>query len=64
MLLLMRVRKMDYINYGMEVLNGKCFIAKTSEFPNHLHKWRKKNKLNKIDIVGFFFSEGKTGKRI
>jgi hypothetical protein len=45
---------MEYINYGMEVLNWKCFITETSEFSNHLHKWKKENKLNKIDIVGFF----------
>jgi hypothetical protein len=29
---------------------------------NHLHKWWKENKLNKIDIVGFFLRR-KAGKR-
>jgi hypothetical protein len=36
MLLLMRVRKIDYINYGMEVFKWKSVIAKTSSVPNDL----------------------------
>jgi hypothetical protein len=44
----------------MEVLNKKVLHHKPQS--SNLHKWWKKNKLNKIDIVGFFFSEGKLEK--
>jgi hypothetical protein len=55
----MRVRKMDYINYGMEVLKWKRqFHCQTSSVSNHLYQWWKENKLNKIDS----FSERKTRK--
>jgi hypothetical protein len=61
--LLMKVRKMDYIDYGMK-LKVENSTTKTTWISNHLYQWRKENKLNKIDIVGFFFSKGKLEKAI
>jgi hypothetical protein len=51
----MKVRKMDYIDYGMEVLKVETPpLPKPPEFQTIYISGGKKNKLNKIDIVGFF----------
>jgi superfamily II DNA/RNA helicase len=45
-------KKMEYI-----IMDGRFKLESASPPPrvsNHLHKCGKKNKLNKIDIVGFF----------
>jgi hypothetical protein len=53
---------MDYIDYGMQVfkLEDHC-IAKTTTISNYILAVEE-NKLNKIDIVGFF-SQRKTRKK-
>ena len=57
-------KKMEYINYGMKVLN----VEKSTTLPNPPQfqtiyiSGGKKNKLNKIDIVGFFSQKGKLEK--
>jgi hypothetical protein len=48
----MRVRKMEYINYGMDVLLESASTPKPPEFQTIYISGGKKNKLNKIDIVG------------
>ena len=57
-------KKLDYINYGMAVLKvGEASaLPKPPEFQTIYISGGKKNKLNKIDIVGFFSQKGKLEK--
>lgn len=57
-------KKMDYIDYGMPVLNveNSTNLPKPPEFQTIYISGGKKNKLNKIDIVGFFSQKGKLEK--
>ena len=57
-------KKQDYINYGMAVLNVESAtkLPKAPEFQTIYISGGKKNKLNKIDIVGFFSQKGKLEK--
>lgn len=57
-------KKMDYIDYGMKVLNVEksTTVPKPPEFQTIYISGGKKNKLNKIDIVGFFSQKGKLDK--
>ena len=57
-------KKMDYIDYGMPVLNveNSNSLPKPPEFQTIYISGGKKNKLNKIDIVGFFSQKGKLEK--
>jgi len=57
-------KKLDYINYGMKVLNveNATKLPKAPEFQTIYVSGGKKNKLNKIDIVGFFSQKGKLEK--
>lgn len=57
-------KKMDYIDYGMDVLNveNSKSLPKPPEFQTIYISGGKKNKLNKIDIVGFFSQKGKLEK--
>ena len=57
-------KKLDYINYGMPVLNlsDSTKLPKAPEFQTIYISGGKKNKLNKIDIVGFFSQKGKLEK--
>ncbi|RXR16234.1 DEAD/DEAH box helicase [Flavobacterium amnicola] len=57
-------KKLDYINYGMTVLNveNATTLPKAPEFQTIYISGGKKNKLNKIDIVGFFSQKGKLEK--
>ncbi len=57
-------KKMDYIDYGMPVLNveNSINLPKPPEFQTIYISGGKKNKLNKIDIVGFFSQKGKLEK--
>jgi len=57
-------KKLDYINYEMPVLNVENAInlPKPPEFQTVYISGGKKNKLNKIDIVGFFSQKGKLEK--
>ena len=57
-------KKMDYIDYGMKVLNvdNSNSLPKPPEFQTIYISGGKKNKLNKIDIVGFFSQKGKLEK--
>ncbi|RRJ89244.1 DEAD/DEAH box helicase [Flavobacterium macacae] len=57
-------KKMDYINYGMPVLNveNAVNLPKPPQFQTIYISGGKKNKLNKIDIVGFFSQKGKLEK--
>ncbi len=54
-------KKMDYINYSLPVLNveNSNTLPKAPEFQTIYISGGKKNKLNKIDIVGFFSQKGK-----
>ena len=57
-------KKLDYIDYGMSVLdveNAKS-LPKPPEFQTVYISGGKKNKLNKIDIVGFFSQKGNLEK--
>ena len=57
-------KKMDYIDYGMpahNVENSKA-LPKPPEFQTIYISGGKKNKLNKIDVVGFFSQKGKLEK--
>jgi coproporphyrinogen III oxidase-like Fe-S oxidoreductase len=48
-------KKMEYINYGMDVFKlESASLPKPPEFQTIYISGGKKNKLNKIDIVGFF----------
>jgi len=57
-------KKLDYIDYGMKVLNvdNSTKLPKAPEFQTIYVSGGKKNKLNKIDIVGFFSQKGKLEK--
>ncbi len=57
-------KKLDYIDYKMSVLNvdNSTSIPKPPEFQTVYISGGKKNKLNKIDIVGFFSQKGKLEK--
>jgi hypothetical protein len=56
------VRKNGYINYGMEVLKWKRLHCQNLRYQTIYISGGKKNKLNKIDIVGFFSLRRKTRK--
>ena len=55
---------MDYIDYGMPVFNldKSAPIPKPPDFQTLYISGGKKNKLNKIDIVGFFSQKGNLEK--
>jgi superfamily II DNA/RNA helicase len=57
-------KKLDYIDYGMEVLKveNSTTLPKPPEFQTIYISGGKKNKLNKIDVVGFFSQKGKLEK--
>jgi superfamily II DNA/RNA helicase len=57
-------KKLDYVDYGMEVLNveNSTTLPKPPEFQTIYISGGKKNKLNKIDVVGFFSQKGKLEK--
>jgi ATP-dependent RNA helicase DeaD len=57
-------KKMEYLDYGMPVLNveNTTTLPKPPEFQTIYISGGKKNKLNKIDIVGFFSQKGKLDK--
>ena len=57
-------KKMDYLDYSMEVLDVEkaTSLPKPPEFQTIYISGGKKNKLNKIDIVGFFSQKGKLEK--
>jgi ATP-dependent RNA helicase DeaD len=57
-------KKMDYIDYKATVLNvdTATTLPKAPEFQTIYVSGGKKNKLNKIDIVGFFSQKGKLEK--
>jgi len=57
-------KKFDYIDYGMKILNvdSNSKLPKAPEFQTIYVSGGKKNKLNKIDIVGFFSQKGKLEK--
>jgi superfamily II DNA/RNA helicase len=57
-------KKMDYLDYKMTVLNveNTTILPKAPEFQTIYVSGGKKNKLNKIDIVGFFSQKGKLEK--
>jgi len=57
-------KKLDYIDYEMPVLkvDNATTLPKPPEFQTIYISGGKKNKLNKIDIVGFFSQKGKLEK--
>ncbi|ESU27422.1 dbpA protein [Flavobacterium saliperosum S13] len=57
-------KKLEYIDYQMPVLNvdNAKSLPKPPEFQTIYISGGKKNKLNKIDIVGFFSQKGKLEK--
>jgi superfamily II DNA/RNA helicase len=57
-------KKMEYIDYSMKVLNldQATTLPKPPAFQTIYISGGKKNKLNKIDIVGFFSQKGKLEK--
>lgn len=57
-------KKVDWLDYGMPVLNVEHSVTlpKAPEFQTIYISGGKKNKLNKIDIVGFFSQKGKLEK--
>ncbi len=57
-------KKADYLDYGMPVLKveNNSTLPKPPEFQTIYISGGKKNKLNKIDIVGFFSQKGKLEK--
>ena len=57
-------KKLDYIDYNMPVLKVETAttLPKSPEFQTIYISGGKKNKLNKIDIVGFFSQKGKLEK--
>jgi ATP-dependent RNA helicase DeaD len=57
-------KKLDYIDYEMPILNieNAINLPKPPEFQTVYISGGKKNKLNKIDIVGFFSQKGKLEK--
>lgn len=59
-----REKKLDYINYKIPVLDvqNNITLPKPPEYQTIYISGGKKNKLNKIDIVGFFSQKGKLEK--
>ena len=57
-------KKLDYIDYGMNVLSieNSTILPQAPKFQTVYISGGKKNKLNKIDIVGFFSQKGKLEK--
>jgi superfamily II DNA/RNA helicase len=57
-------KKQEYIDYSMPILNvdNQTTLPKPPEFQTIYISGGKKNKLNKIDIVGFFSQKGKLEK--
>lgn len=57
-------KKLDYIDYGMKILNvaNAVTLPNSPEFQTIYISGGKKNKLNKIDIVGFFSQKGQLEK--
>ncbi|CAM2763515.1 Superfamily II DNA and RNA helicase [Flavobacterium succinicans] len=57
-------KKLEYVDYGMSVLtvNSTTALPKPPQFQTIYISGGKKNKLNKIDIVGFFSQKGKLEK--
>ncbi len=57
-------KKMEYLDYKMPVLNvdNNTTLPKPPQFQTIYVSGGKKNKLNKIDIVGFFSQKGKLEK--
>ena len=57
-------KKMDYIDYSIPVLNVEApkSLPKPPQYQTIYISGGKKNKLNKIDIVGFFSQKGKLEK--
>jgi superfamily II DNA/RNA helicase len=57
-------KKLDYIDYAMPVLelSSTTTLPKPPQFQTIYISGGKKNKLNKIDIVGFFSQKGKLEK--
>ncbi len=57
-------KKLDYIDYSMPVLelSSSATLPKPPQFQTIYISGGKKNKLNKIDIVGFFSQKGKLEK--
>ena len=57
-------KKLDYIDYNMKVFSveSNVKLPKPPEFQTIYISGGKKNKLNKIDIVGFFSQKGKLEK--
>jgi len=57
-------KKLDYVDYEMPVLivENNSTLPKPPEFQTIYISGGKKNKLNKIDIVGFFSQKGKLEK--
>jgi len=57
-------KKLDYIDYSMPVLevSSNVVLPKPPKFQTIYISGGKKNKLNKIDIVGFFSQKGKLEK--
>ncbi len=57
-------KKLDYIDYRMKVLDvdNNTTLPKPPQFQTIYISGGKKNKLNKIDIVGFFSQKGKLEK--
>ena len=57
-------KKLEYIDYGMPVLKveNATTLPKPPEFQTIYISGGKKNKLNKIDVVGFFSQKGKLEK--
>ncbi len=57
-------KKLDYVDYGMQILSieNSTNLPKPPQFQTVYISGGKKNKLNKIDIVGFFSQKGKLEK--
>ncbi|MFY8112247.1 MAG: DEAD/DEAH box helicase [Flavobacterium sp.] len=57
-------KKLDYIDYSMPVMDmsSHVILPKPPQFQTIYISGGKKNKLNKIDIVGFFSQKGKLEK--
>lgn len=57
-------KKLDYVDYTMDVFsaNEKIVLPKAPDFQTLYISGGKKNKLNKIDIVGFFSQKGNLEK--
>ena len=57
-------KKLDYIDYGMQILSleNSTNLPKPPQYQTVYISGGKKNKLNKIDIVGFFSQKGNLEK--